>query len=419
MLILKNARILDINHERDTRRYSIVVEGDSIREVTRESVAIEGAREIDVGGKTVMPGMIDCHVHVVASVPQLGVNGRLPNTLAVLRAVPILGGMLNRGFTTVRDAGGADYALSRAIEEGTIAGPRLFVAGKALSQTGGHGDFRERFDNSDPDPCGCHRNLGAIGRIVDGVDEVRKAVREEMRAGAHHIKIMASGGVASPTDPIGNLQFSVDEIKAIVEEAASHQTYVMAHAYTGKAISRAVKLGVRTIEHGNLIDEEAADVMAEHGAFAVPTLAIYDAMNKVGAETGVPQGMLAKNEVVRVQGLKALELLKRRGVKMGLGSDLLGEMHRFQSDELSIRADILGAFEVICQATAVGAEIVGMPGRLGVVSAGALADLLIVDGDPLEDIGVLTGQGERIAAVMKGGEWVRQSLPHDARFIEE
>jgi len=410
MLVLKNARVLDVNHENDYAHYSIVVDGELIKEVTREPVSIEGAQVIDLGGKTVMPGMIDCHAHVIASVAHLGNNGRLPNTFAVLRAVPILSGMLNRGFTTVRDAGGADYALSRAIEEGVIAGPRLFVAGKALSQTGGHGDFRERFDNSDPDPCGCHRNLGAIGRIVDGVDDVRKAVREEMRAGAHHIKIMASGGVASPTDPIGNLQFSVDEVEAIVEEAASHQTYVMAHAYTGKAISRVVKLGVRTIEHGNLIDDEAADVMAEYRAFAVPTLVTYDAMSKVGAKAGVVESALVKNENVRVQGLKALELLKRHGVRMGLGTDLLGDMHQYQNDELTIRAEILGAFETICQATAIGAEIVGQPGKLGVVSEGAYADLLVVDGDPLKDISVLTGQGERMSGVMKNGAWVRQTL---------
>ncbi|EKS69482.1 MULTISPECIES: amidohydrolase family protein [Caballeronia] len=410
MLILKNARVLDADHERDDGRYSIVIDGDTIREVTREPVEASGAQVIDVGGKTVMPGMIDCHVHVIASVAHLGNNSRLPNTFAVLRAVPILAGMLDRGFTTVRDAGGADYALSRAIEDGVIAGPRLFVAGKALSQTGGHGDFRERFDNADPDPCGCNRNMGAIGRVVDGVDEMRKAVREEMRAGANHIKIMASGGVASPTDPIGNLQFSVDEVKAAVEEAESHQTYVMAHAYTAKAIARVVKLGVRTIEHGNLIDEDAARVMAEHGAYAVPTLVTYDAMSKVGAQMGLAQDTLDKNESVRKRGLEALAMLHERGVKIGLGSDLLGDMHQYQSDELSIRANIVGAFEAIRQATAIGAEIVNMKGKLGVVAAGAYADLLVVDGDPLKDIRVLTGQGERIAGVMKNGAWVREKL---------
>ncbi|AET94804.1 putative prolidase (plasmid) [Burkholderia sp. YI23] len=410
MLILKNARVLDADHERDDGRYSIVIEGDTIREVTREPVEASGAKVIDVGGRTVMPGMIDCHAHVIASVAHLGNNSRLPNTFAVLRAVPILAGMLNRGFTTVRDAGGADYALSRSIEDGTIAGPRLFVAGKALSQTGGHGDFRERFDNSDPDPCGCNRNMGAIGRVVDGVDEMRRAVREEMRAGAHHIKIMASGGVASPTDPIGNLQFSVDEVKAAVEEAESHQTYVMAHAYTPKAIARVVKLGVRTIEHGNLADEDAAKVMAEHGAYAVPTLVTYDAMSKVGAQMGLAQDTLDKNESVRKRGLEALAMLHGLGVKIGLGTDLLGDMHQYQSDELAIRADIVGAFEVIRQATATGAEIVNMKGKLGVIAANAYADLLVVDGDPLKDIRVLTGQGERIAGVMKNGAWVRQTL---------
>jgi imidazolonepropionase-like amidohydrolase len=409
MLILKNARVLDVNHEHDDGRYCIVIDGDTIREVTREPVSLPDAQTIDMGGRTVMPGMVDCHAHVIASVAHLGNNSRLPNTFAVLRAVPILQGMLNRGFTTVRDAGGADYALSKAIEEGVIAGPRLFVAGKALSQTGGHGDFRERFDNSDPDPCGCNRNLGAIGRIVDGVDDVRRAVREEMRAGAHHIKIMASGGVASPTDPIGNLQFSVDEIKAIVEEAQSHQTYVMAHAYTAKAISRVVELGIRTIEHGNLIDDATAELMARHGAYAVPTLVTYDAMSKVGAKAGIGESTLLKNEAVRIQGLRALEILKRHGVKIGLGSDLLGDMHEFQSDELSIRAEIVGAFETICQATAIGAEIVGMEGRLGVVAADAIADLLVVDGDPTQNIHLLTGQGERIAAVMKAGAWIRRA----------
>ncbi|MGI4861227.1 MAG: amidohydrolase family protein [Janthinobacterium lividum] len=413
MLILKNARVLDSHHEHDDTLYSIVIDGTLIKAVTSDPIDADtanGAQIIDVAGRTVMPGLIDCHAHVIASVANLGTNSRLPNTFAILKAVPILDGMLNRGFTTVRDAGGADYALCKAIEEGVIAGPRLFVAGKALSQTGGHGDFRDRFDNSDPDPCGCNRNLGAIGRIVDGVDAIRKAVREEIRAGAHQVKIMASGGVASPTDPIGNFQFSIDEVKAAVEEAGNHQTYVMAHAYTPQAIARVVALGVRTIEHGNLIDADTAALMAKHGAYAVPTLVTYDAMNRVGAASGVSASALRKNEDVRVQGLRALKILQEHGVKVGLGTDLLGDMQQYQSDELSIRAGIVGAFETICQATAIGAEIVGMQGKLGVVSAGAFADLLVVDGNPLDDIHLLTGQGERIAAVMKDGAWIRQSL---------
>ncbi|AKJ67149.1 peptidase M38 [Pandoraea thiooxydans] len=407
MLILKNARVLDVNHRDDDGRYSVVIEQGIIREVRQGDYAGgTHAHTIDVGGRTVMPGMVDCHVHVVASVANLGSNAQLPNVFATLRAVPILEAMLRRGFTTVRDAGGADYALARAISDGLIKGPRLFISGKALSQTGGHGDFRDRFNDRDPDPCACNRNAGAIARVVDGVDNVRRAVREEMRAGANQIKIMASGGVASPTDPIANLQYSVDEVRAIVEEAASHQTYVMGHAYTPQAIKRVVELGVRTIEHGNLIDDDAAQSMARCGAYAVPTLVTYDALHKVGAQYGIGPGSVAKIDDVRLQGMNSLDVFRRNGVKMGIGSDLLGEMHRFQSDELLLRAQVLDPFEVICQATAIGAEIVKMPGKLGVVAEGAHADLLVVDGDPLADLSVLTGQGERIDYVIKDGEIV-------------
>lgn len=410
MLLLKNARIYDVNHENDDALYFILIEGQLIRRISREPIQTGDAETVDVNGRYVMPGMIDCHIHAISSVAGLAKNGQLPDTFAVLNSVPILKGMLMRGFTTARDAGGAPYALSQAIEQRLISGPRLFICGKALSQTGGHGDFRDRYDNREPEVCQCSQHIGAIGRIVDGVDAVRKAVREEMRSGAHQIKIMASGGVGSPTDPIGNLQFSVDEIRAIVEEAESHQTYVMAHAYTAKAIERIVRLGVRTIEHGNLIDDQAAAVMAEHGAYAVPTLVIYDAMSKVGRETGVPEPALVKNEVVRLQGLKALEILKRHGVKMGFGTDLLGEMHPYQSDELRIRAEVLGNAETLRQATVIGAEILNMEGKLGVVAEGAIADLLILKENPLENIGVLSGQGEGIIGIIKDGFWEKKEI---------
>ena len=215
---------------------------------------------------------------------------------------------------------------------------------------------------------------------------------------------MASGGVASPNDPIHFLGYSEDEIRAIVEEAANAGTYVMAHAYTPRAISRAVSLGVRTIEHGNLVDAATAELMHERGAFMVPTLVTYEALANEGAGLGFPAESVAKIETVRADGKKALEILARAGVKMGLGTDLLGPLHRHESDELKLRADILGAGMTLQQATLVGAEIIGMAGRLGVLRAGAIADILVVDGNPLTDISCLLGQGEGIPVIIKDGK---------------
>jgi imidazolonepropionase-like amidohydrolase len=222
--------------------------------------------------------------------------------------------------------------------------------------------------------------------------------------GASQIKIMASGGVASPNDPIHFLGYSEKEIRAAVEEATNAGTYVMAHAYTPRAISRAVQCGVRTIEHGNLVDESAANVMREHNAFMVPTLITYEALADEGATLGLPAESVAKIEGVRGAGKKALEILAKAGVKMGLGSDLLGAMHRHESQELKLRADILGCGMVLQQATLIGAEIIGMTDQLGVIRAGAIADLLLVDGNPLTDISCLLGQGDQIRTIIKDGK---------------
>jgi imidazolonepropionase-like amidohydrolase len=302
----------------------------------------------------------------------------------------------------VRDAGGADYSLAEATRTGVIDGPRIFPAGKALSQTGGHGDFRER--NDIIEPCACTPKLGAIARVVDGVDAVRRAAREEIQKGATQIKIMASGGIASPNDPIHFLGYSEDEIRAIVEEAANAGTYVMAHAYTARAITRAVRCGVRTIEHGNLVDAESARVMADHGAIAVPTLATYEALATEGASLGFPAEAVAKIESVRGDGLRSLEIFAHAGVRMAYGSDLLGESQRLQSDEFALRARVLGAAEAIRAATTHAAHVLNMEGRLGTIAPGAIADLLLVSGNPLDNIDLLRGQGESIALIMKEGK---------------
>jgi imidazolonepropionase-like amidohydrolase len=240
--------------------------------------------------------------------------------------------------------------------------------------------------------------------VADGVSAVRKAAREELRRGATQVKIMASGGVASPSDPIWNLQYSDEEMRAIVEEARGWRTYAMAHAYTPEAITRAVEAGVRTIEHGNLIDRAAAGTMAAHGAFLVPTLVTYYAIEEFGRALRFPESGLRKVRDVLDAGLGSLEIAREAGVAMGFGTDLLGETHAQQSRELGLRARVLPAAEVLRSATLVNARILGREGELGVVAPGALADLLLVDGDPLADLSVLERPEQSLHAVVRGGE---------------
>jgi len=406
-ILLRNCAILDGTLPERRPGHDVLVEGGVIREVSDRPIRTS-ATVVDLGGRTLMPGLIDCHVHVIASLVNIGANAALPNAIATLQAVPILKGMLMRGFTTVRDAGGADFALAEAVERGLVEGPRLFVSGRALSQTGGHGDFRGR--HNEAEPCACSRTVGNLARIVDGVDAVRKAVREEIKAGAHQIKIMASGGVASPTDPIHFLGYSRGEIAAIAEEAAHADTYVMAHAYTARAIKRAVECGVRTIEHGNLVDDDAAAAMRVRNAFAVPTLVTYEALAADGARLGLPPESVAKIASVREAGLKSLEIFRRNGVPMAYGSDLLGPMHERQSEEFSLRGRALPPHEVIKSATSTAAEVLRMEGKLGVVAPGAYADLIAVDGDPLWDLTLLGGQGRHLNLIMKSGAIVKNVI---------
>ena len=406
-IIFANCAVLDGTRKERREDHHVLVEGDRIREVSDAPIKSGSAQTIDLKGRTLMPGLIDAHVHVLAVDLPLDRLSDRPVTLLTLQAAKVLEGMLQRGFTTIRDAGGADGGLAEAVEEGLVHGPRIFPSGMALSQTGGHGDVRPRTQSVET--CACCAGGLAGSRIADGVAECRRAARDELRKGATQIKILASGGVASPYDPIWNLQYSEEEVRAIVEEARAWRTYVLAHAYSPEAIRRSIEFGVRSIEHGNLIDRATAEHVAGADAFVVPTLATYDALHRFGRELGFTETNMAKLAEVREAGLGSLEILQRAGVKIGWGTDLLGPMHRHQSREFIIRAEAMAPFDIIRSATLVNAELLNRAGDLGVVAPGARADLIAVDGDPLTDISLLDGQGEHLTQIMKDGVFYKSS----------
>jgi imidazolonepropionase-like amidohydrolase len=405
-IIFTNCAVLDGTGNERREDHHVLVEGDRIREVSDRPIAGVAAATIDLKGRTLMPGLIDAHVHVLAVDAALARLSDRPVTLLTLQAAKVLEGMLQRGFTTVRDAAGADGGLAEAVEEGHVRGPRVYPSGMALSQTGGHGDTRPRTQSVVT--CACCEGGINLSRIADGVAECRRAARDELRKGATQIKILASGGVASPYDPIWNLQYSEAEVRAIVEEAGAWRTYVMAHAYSPEAIRRSVDFGVRSIEHGNLIDRATAEHVANADAFVVPTLVTYDALHRHGRELGFPEVSMAKLGEVREAGLQSLQILQEAGVKIGFGTDLLGPMHRYQSREFVIRAEAMSPFDIIRSATTVNADLLNRTGELGVVAPGARADLIVVDGNPLADISLLDGQGEHINHIMKEGVFYKR-----------
>jgi imidazolonepropionase-like amidohydrolase len=317
--------------------------------------------------------------------------------------------MLMRGFTSVRDMAGGDFGMRDASEAGFVDAPRLFISGRALSQTGGHADFREKTDfRNDLNVCYCGHEL--MGIMADGVPDVIKAVRSELRKGIDHIKIMLSGGVASPNDPLESLQFTEEEIAAAVDEASRWGVYAAAHAYSNAAILRGLRNGVRTIEHGNFLAQDGAQMMLAKGAFLVPTLITYEMNKRLGPESGKSEFALQKNDIVHAAGFTSLDLCRQTGVPIGFGSDLMAYTQRYQCDGLAVQAEVQSIAEVIRSATIVNAQIVGQEGKLGELVPGAHADLLVVNGNPLKDLGVFKNGGPNLAAIMKGGTFYKNEL---------
>lgn len=407
--VIRNAAVFDGENENLAPDSDVVVEDGRIREVSSGRARVQADLEIDAGGRTLLPGLIDAHVHLMAVHLVAAKNLHYSLTLLTAKALPRIRNMLERGFTSVRDVAGADFGLRQALAEGLIVGPRAFIGGPGLTQTGGHGDHRARTD------AGLDRDRNANGvdfhaRIVDGPEQMRQVVRDELRKGADHIKLMASGGVGSPNDAIEDWQFSEEEIRMACSEAAAKGKYVCAHTYASSAVQRAVKFGVRTVEHCNLIDRETAAVVRDCNAFVVPTLVCYEVTEQHGDALGLSAYVMEKLRFVNEGGIRLLEHCEAEGTPMGFGTDLMGEMEYAQSMEFVIRARVQKPIDILRSATSVNARILQMEGQLGTIRPEAIADLILVDGNPLDNIALLDGQGENIPLIMKDGLLHRNRL---------
>jgi imidazolonepropionase-like amidohydrolase len=410
-ILLSNARVFDGTNADCPEDQHVLVRDGLISEISDKPIKASDAQVVDVGGRTLMPGMIDAHIHAYASDVDFQRVGSAGEPYRTAHAARMLGHALDCGFTTLRDIGGGDWSLWRALEDKLIRGPRFFYAGKVLSMTGGHGDFRQASESHHSHGyCSCAGNSNFAAVIADGVDECLKAVREELRRGAHCIKIMGSGGVASPTDPIWMNQYREDEVRAIVNETTERRTYTSAHCHPTSAIRRSVEFGVRCIEHGTLIDDETARFVAERGAYIIPTMVIIFALIELGKQLGFPPQSQKKAEEAYSAALVGMDLMRKAGVKIGFGTDLLGKTYVRQCREFTIRSEVFSPVEILRQCTSMNAEIMQLSGQIGCVKPGAFADLLVVDGDPLKDISLLAADGQNLSLIVRGGEIVKNRL---------
>jgi imidazolonepropionase-like amidohydrolase len=408
--LLTNTFLLDCTGDEPRERASVVVEGERISEVRSGGLPPAGGydRVIDCAGMTLLPGLTDAHVHIGAvEVNILDQHREYPSNLVALMMARILEDTLQSGFTTVRDAGGTDWSFKAAVERGIVDGPRLLISDRPLSQTGGHGDFR-RATETQPPEIFCP-TAGMRSVVCDGADEVRRAAREQLRLGADQIKVMASGGAMSPADELTATQYAREELRAAVEVAEAARTYVMAHAYNDQSVRNCLEAGVRSIEHGNLIDEETAHLIARSGVYLVPTLVTYEALSQEGKSYGVPDNVIRKIDEAREVGIRALRYAYEAGVRIASGSDLLGPLQDRKARELEIKTEVMSPMESLLSATKTNASLFGMQEEIGTIEEGKLADLLVVDGNPLEDIATLQNKGN-LKLIMKGGRAYKNEL---------
>lgn len=405
-LLLNDATVLDCTGVDPRQHISVLIEDGRISRIEDAGsiAAAADLRTVDCAGRTLMPGLTDAHVHFGAvdtgAAEPVEQQSHVSYVLKIAENIRIA---LDEGFTTVRDAGGLDPAYAVAVATGQILGPRILPSGSFLTITGGHGDHRspwtDQAQHSIP-------GLVAHSEIVDGADAVRRAARTQLRRGATQVKLMVSGGVMSPNDPLESIQFSVPEIRAAVEEAEAFGKYVMAHAHTSASIQNGLDAGVRSFEHGSMLDESTAKRIAQQDAFMVPTTVILELLLRW---EGMPEFSRQKAELVLGQTADSVKMAQLAGAKIGSGSDLLGPKQRRRAAEIVTKSKLLGAMEAILSATRVNAELFRMEDSIGTVEVGKDADLILVDGQPLDNVGVLA-DARNIPLVVKAGVIVKDAL---------
>jgi imidazolonepropionase-like amidohydrolase len=402
-IVLKGGQLIDGNGGERVAEGVVVIEGEKITAAGAASkvTAPDGADVIDTTGKTVMPGMMDAHIHFLGLHETNQVAWLIGTTeVRAMRSVMDAWRVLDAGFTTVRDIGGMNgIFLKRTIEEGSIVGPRIIAAGKVISQTAGHGDWhfvpKEWSDSM------------LLSRLADGVDEVRKAAREQLREGADFLKIMTTGGVMSEKDKPTACQYSMEEIRAFVEEAKNAGVKTATHAQGTQGIKNALHAGIDSIEHGFYLDDECLELMVKQGTSLVATFAILDMIVTKGRELGVMEVSVRKGEEAQADHLESFKRAFAAGVHCGLGSDYLSDPmspHGNSARELTIYVNKAGLspMEAIVCATRNNAKVLGIEEETGTLEAGKQADLIVVDGNPLADIAILEDKAN-LTHIFKGG----------------
>lgn len=415
-ILFRDVRVFDGKSAALSARTDVLVRGITIAAVGAGAASSSaGAKIIDGSGRTLMPGLIDAHVHLVfATIPQVAL------LTADIGFVNIAAGkaaedMLMRGFTSVRDAGGPTFGLKRAIDTGLVAGPRIWPSGAFISQTGGHGDFRLPNElPARPGDVSYAERVGAAA-IADDADTVRQRAREQLALGASQVKLMAGGGVASSYDPLDVTQYTVAELQAAVEAAENWGTYVTVHAYTPHAVRQAIEAGVRCIDHGQLLDDTTARLMAEKGVWWSLQPFVDD------RPSPFPEGSANRRKQLQMYSGTdtAYALAKKHRIKTAWGTDTLfdAQAAKTQGAQLAKMVRWYAPAEVLRMATADNAELLALSGlrspyegRLGVVEPGALADLLLVDGDPIADIGLIADPAKNVVVIMKDGRIYKNTV---------